>query len=67
MKTTFGRTFVTVTAVLLLALCTVGVLLWALLSNYLTKSAFSRLEQSASVISQLVAAYSADGKGQLFP
>ena len=62
MKTTFGRTFVTVTAVLLLALCTVGVLLWALLSNYLTKSAFSRLEQSASVISQLVAAYSADGK-----
>ena len=62
MKTTFGRTFVTVTAVLLLALCTVGVLLWALLSNYLTKSAFSRLEQSASVISQLVAAYSADGE-----
>ena len=56
MKTTFGRTFVTVTAVLLLVLSSVGILLWTLLNNYLTNSAFRRLEQSANVISQLVAA-----------
>ena len=61
MKTTFGRTFLTVTLVLLLALLAVGFFLRTMLDDYLADSAFQRLERDASVISQLAAAYYAGG------
>ena len=57
MKTTYSRTFLTSMVVLLLALLAVGVFLRALLDDYLTDTAFSRLEKDARVISDLTAAY----------
>ena len=50
MKTTYSRTFVTATVVLLLSLLMVGIFLRALLDDYLTDSAFTRLEKDAQVI-----------------
>ena len=60
MKTTFSRTFVTVTVILLLALLAIGIFLRTLLQGYLTESAFSRLTNDAQIISQLTAAHYAD-------
>ena len=60
MKTTYSRTFLTATVVLLLSLLMVGIFLRALLDDYLTEGAFARLEKDAQVISQLTAAYYAD-------
>ena len=60
MNTTYSRTFLTVTVVLLLALLAVGFFLRALLNDYLADSAFERLEKDARVISELAAAYYAD-------
>ena len=60
MKTTYSRTFLTSMVVLLLALLAVGVFLRALLDDYLTDNAFSRLEKDARVISTLTAAYYAE-------
>ena len=57
MKTTYGRTFLTATVVLLLSLLMVGIFLRALLDDYLTDSAFDRLEKDAQVISELAVAY----------
>ena len=57
MKTTYSRTFLTSMVVLLLALLAVGVFLRALLDDYLTDTAFQRLERDARVISTLTAAY----------
>ena len=57
MKTTYSRTFLTATVVLLAALLAVGFFLRALLDDYLTDSAFERLEKDAQVISELAAAY----------
>ena len=61
MKTTYSRTFLTATVVLLAALLAVGFFLRALLNDYLTDSAFERLKNDAQVISELAAAYYADG------
>ena len=60
MKTTYSRTFLTATVVLLLSLLMVGIFLRALLDDYLTDSAFDRLEKDAVVISELTAAYYAE-------
>ena len=57
MKTTYSRTFLTSMVVLLLALLAVGVFLRALLDDYLTDTAFQRLERDARVISTLTTAY----------
>ena len=57
MKTTYSRTFLTSMVVLLFALLAVGVFLRALLDDYLTDTAFQRLERDARVISTLTAAY----------
>jgi signal transduction histidine kinase len=57
MKTTYSRTFLTATVVLLLSLLMVGIFLRALLDDYLTDSAFARLEKDARVISELTVAY----------
>ena len=42
MKTTFSRTFLTVTVILLLALLSIGFFLRTLLRDYLTQTAFSQ-------------------------
>ena len=60
MKTTFSRTFLTVTVILLLALLSVGFFLRTLLRDYLTQTAFSQLTNDAQVISRLTAAHYAD-------
>ena len=60
MKTTYSRTFLTATVVLLLSLLMVGIFLRALLDDYLTDSAFDRLEKDAQVISDLAVAYYAE-------
>ncbi len=61
MKTTYSRTFFTATVVLLLSLLIVGVFLRALLNEHLTDTAFDQLQNDAEVISDLAAAYCADG------
>ena len=61
MKTTYSRTFLTSMVVLLLSLLAVGFFLRALLDDYLTDTAYSRLERNARVISTLTAAYSSEG------
>ena len=61
MKTTFSRTFFTAMFVLLLSLLAVGIFLRAMLADYLNDSAFDRLKNDAQVISELAAAYRADG------
>ncbi|MBQ7415823.1 MAG: HAMP domain-containing histidine kinase [Oscillospiraceae bacterium] len=60
MKTTYSRTFLTSMVVLLLALLAVGIFLRALLDDYLTDSAYARLQKDARVISTLTAAYSSE-------
>ena len=60
MKTTFSRTFLTVTVILLLALLSIGFFLRTLLWDYLTQTAFSQLTNDAQVISRLTAAHYAD-------
>ena len=60
MKTTFSRTFLTVTVILLLALLSIGFFLRTLLRDYLTQTAFSQLTNDAQVISRLTAAHYAD-------
>ena len=60
MKTTYSRTFLTATVVLLLSLLMVGIFLRALLDDYLTDNAFDRLEKDATVISELAVAYYAE-------
>ena len=61
MRTTYSRTFFTASVVLLLALMVVGFFLRAMLEDYLDDSAFDRLENDASVISDLAAAYDIGG------
>ncbi len=61
MRSTFSRTFFAATVVLLLALLSVGVFLYALLEDYLDKTAYARLDQEALVIADLAAAYEAEG------
>ena len=58
MKTTFGRTFLLVTVVLLVALLSIGVFLRSLLRGYLDETTFDRLEKDAHTISQLASGYS---------
>ena len=60
MKTTFSRTFLMVTVILLLALLSIGFFLRTLLRDYLTQTAFSQLTNDAQVISRLTAAHYAD-------
>ena len=55
MKSTSGRIFLTVTMILLISLLCVGLLLRSLVRNYLTDDTFDRLEQDATVVSELVA------------
>ncbi len=61
MKTSQSRTLFTATVIFLLALLVLGTALQFLLEDYLTESAFQRLDQDSQVLAHLVAAYRADG------
>ncbi len=61
MKTSYGRTFSTVAAILLMALLTLGAAFQALVKEYLTDTTIADLKGDAAVISRLAAAYSFDG------
>ena len=61
MKTAQSRTLFTTTVIFLLALLVLGGALQFLLKDYLTESAFDRLDQDSQVLAHLVSAYRADG------
>ena len=61
MKTAQGRTLLTTTVVFLLALLVLGMALQFLVEDYLTESAFTRLDQDSQVLAHLVSAYYSDG------
>ena len=61
MKTTFSRTFFPAVVMFLTALLLVGVSFQILVRNYLTRQAVESLENDASIISSLAAAYYAEG------
>ncbi len=61
MKTTFGRTFSTAAAILLLALLVLGASFQSQVRDYLTDTTMADLQNDAQVISNLAAAYSIDG------
>ena len=59
MKSSFGRSFYTGALILLLSLTMLGASYQQLVKDYLTDSAFSRLERDADAISHLAASYEA--------
>ena len=61
MKTTFGRTFSTAAAILLLALLVLGASFQSQVRDYLTETTMADMQKDAKVISDLAAAYSIDG------
>ncbi len=61
MRTMQGRTFLTTTIIFLLALLVLGMALQAAVRDYLTDSAFARLDNDSDVLSRLAEAYYADG------
>ena len=61
MKTTFGRTFSTAAAILLLALLVLGASFQSQVREYLTDTTMADMQKDAKVISELAAAYSIDG------
>ena len=60
MRSTFSRTFTTITVLLLLALVIIGVSFQLLVNNYLRTSAMADLHQDGQVLVQLVQAYGND-------
>ena len=60
MRTTQSRTLFTATLIFLLALLMLGTALQSLVGDYLTESAFERLDQDSQVLSDLLEAYYAD-------
>ncbi len=61
MKTSQGRTFLTAVIIFLLALLVLGMALQALVRDYLTQQAFDRLDNNATILSQLASAYYTEG------
>ena len=61
MKTTFGRTFSTAAAILLLALLVLGASFQSQVREFLTDTTMADMQKDAKVISELAAAYSIDG------
>ena len=61
MRSSFGRSFSAVAAVLLLALVMLGTSFQMLIKQYLTENAMSELKQDAQIVADLAAAYSVDG------
>ena len=60
MKTSFSRTFITASIILIATLVLIGVSFQILVRNYLTNSAVERLESDGQCIADLVQAYSGD-------
>lgn len=61
MKTSFGRNFTTAATILLLALTILGASFQMQVKEYLTDTTISSLQQDASVLADLAAAYSVEG------
>lgn len=61
MKTSFGRNFITAATILLLALTILGASFQMQVKEYLTDTTISSLQQDASVLADLAAAYSVEG------
>ena len=61
MKSSSSRSFSTAAIILMLALVLVGTSFQALVKDYMTDTAVENLQQNASAISNLAAAYCADG------
>ncbi len=61
MKSSFGRSFSTAAAILLIAMTLLGASFQLQVNNFLTESTVSGLRQDADVIASLAAAYSVDG------
>ena len=62
MKTSFSRSFSTAATILLLALTILGASFQLQVKDYLTETTVDGLQQDASVIANLAAAYSIDGE-----
>ena len=60
MKSTYGRNFITVAMILLIALTVLGASFQMLVKNYLTQNALSDLRSDAEAIAKLTAAWSTD-------
>ena len=61
MKSSFSRSFITAATILLLALTVLGASFQLQVNNFLMRSTISGLQQDADVITNLAAAYGADG------
>ena len=61
MRSAHSRDFVTAVIIFLLALLILGIALRTLVSDYLTETAYSQLENDCQVLSQLAAAYYTEG------
>ena len=62
MRSTFSRQFMTVMAVLLLAMLLLGLSFWVLMKEYLYRDTMDKLQAEAEILSDLAAAYDAVGK-----
>ena len=60
MKSTYGRNFITVAMILLIALTVLGASFQMLVKNYLTQNALTGLRTDAEAIAKLTAAWSTD-------
>ena len=60
MRSTFSRTFTTITVLLLATLVIIGISFQLLVNNYLTKSAMADLHQDGKILVQLVQAYGSE-------
>ncbi len=61
MKSSFGRSFFTISTILLLSLVLLGASFQMLINEYITDNTVSGLKQDAQIIADLAAAYSIDG------
>jgi len=61
MKSSFGRSFFTISTILLLSLVLLGASFQMLINEYITDNTVSNLQQDAQIIADLAAAYSIDG------
>ena len=60
MKSTFSRTFTTITVLLLATLVIIGFSFQLLVNNFLTKSAMEDLQQDGKILVQLIQAYGSE-------
>ena len=60
MRSTFSRTFTTITVLLLAALVIIGFSFQLLVNNYLTKNAMEDLHQDGQILVQLIQAYGSE-------